>query len=343
MSTSPASPTLFDEAISLAERGENLSEELTGRLIDAMLRGEADPSQISKLLLALRAKGEAVDELVGAARAMRRHMTRIPHSHHVLLDTCGTGGSGSGTFNLSTAVAILAAACGVPVAKHGNRRATSRSGSADVLECLGVEIQSEPDQIADRLDKVGICFCFAAKLHPAMKHVVAIRRQLGVPTLFNLLGPLCNPAAATHQLLGTADRQTQAKIAAALTRLDTQRSFVIHAEDGQDEVSLGGTTYCTEVTAAGQTEHEWTPADFGFPPAHRDALAAADPADSARIIGEVFAGKPGPQRDTVIAGCAVALRLVDRAATLTDGCRQAAEAIDSGAAHDKLRQLARPR
>lgn len=330
----------FQSAIDDAKRGNDLSADEMGALIDAMLRGDAAEPMVAELLLTLREKGEAVTELVGAARAMRGHMTRIEHSHDILLDTCGTGGSGSGTFNISTAIAILAAACGVPVAKHGNRRATSRTGSADVLELLGVAIESDADQVSRRLDDIGICFCFAAKLHPAMKHVIGIRRQLGVPTLFNLLGPLCNPAGATHQLLGTASPQTQAKIASAMKSLATRRSFVLHAEDGQDEVSLDGATECIEIRDGQSLSHQWLPADFGLPPAHRDSLAAADPAESAQIIRDVFAGKVGPQRDTIVAGCAAALLLVEKVSDLRAGCAVAAEAIDAGAATDKLRQLA---
>lgn len=330
----------FDDATELARSGTDLTAEQTGALIDTMLRGEAPAAQVSELLLALREKGEAVSELVGAASAMRSHMTRIDHDHDVLLDTCGTGGSGSGTFNISTAVAILAAACGVAVAKHGNRKATSLSGSADVLEHLGVKIESDADEVARSLNEHGICFCFAAKLHPAMRHVVAIRRSLGVPTLFNLLGPLCNPAGATHQLLGTSAPETQAKIAAAMTELATQRSFVLHAEDGQDEVSLDGVTRCVEVRGTQETAHDWTAASFGLLPAHRDALAAGDPAASAQIIRDVFNGKIGPQRDTVVAGCAAALLLVEKVADLRAGVEMAAEAIDSGAATQKLKQLA---
>lgn len=330
----------FAEAIAIAQSGNDLTADQTGGLIDAMLRGDAADAEVGDLLLALRGKGEAVAELVGAARAMRAHMTRIDHDHAVLLDTCGTGGSGSGTFNISTAVAILAAACGIAVAKHGNRKATSKTGSADVLECLGVKIESEPQQVSQRLNEIGICFCFAAKLHPAMRHVIAVRRQLAVPTLFNLLGPLCNPAGATHQLLGTASPNTQTKIAAALTQLDTHRSFVLHADDGQDEVSLDGSTLCIEVTGETQRSHRWTPADFGLTPVHQNALAAADPAESAEIIRNVFAGAPGPQRDTVVAGCAAALQLVGRVESLQKGTEMAAEAIETGAAEEKLRQLA---
>ena len=295
MSASQGSPSnLFQTAIDQASRGSDLSADQTSELIDAMLRGEANEGEVGTLLLALREKGEAVSELVGAARAMRRHMTAIPHRHEVLLDTCGTGGSGSGTFNISTAVAIVAAACGVPVAKHGNRKATSLTGSADVLEALGVQIESDAKVVAERLDAIGICFCFAAKLHPAMRHVVAVRRKLGVKTLFNLLGPLCNPAAATHQLLGTSTPQSQAKVAAAIGKLGTTRSFVVHASDGQDEVSLEGTTRVREVGGETETEHTWSAADFGLLPVGREALAAADPGESAAIIQRLFAGEPGP-------------------------------------------------
>ncbi|MCC9654948.1 anthranilate phosphoribosyltransferase [Rhodopirellula halodulae] len=339
-SVSADSPLSFSGAIEWAQSGKDLSAEQTGSLIDLMLQGTANEDEVGQFLLALREKGEAVSELVGAARAMRQHMTRIDHDHEVLLDTCGTGGSGSGTFNISTAVAILASACGVAVAKHGNRKATSRTGSADVLECLGVRIESEPEQVSKRLNDIGVCFCFAAKLHPAMRHVVSVRRKLAVPTLFNLLGPLCNPAGATHQLLGTSSPDTQTKIAAALAQLDTQRSYVLHAEDGQDEVSLDGSTHCMEVAPGTQSDHTWTPSDFGLTPVHQTALAAADPPESAEIIRNLFAGSPGPHRDTVLAGCAAALQLVGKVQTLPQGVQLAAEAIDSGAANEQLRRLA---
>lgn len=334
--------TTFNAAIQDARAGRDLSADQTAELIDAMLRGEADEDVVGELLLALRDKGEAVDELVGAATAMRRHMTRIPHHHDVLLDTCGTGGSGSGTFNISTAVAIVAAACGVAVAKHGNRKATSLSGSADVLEVLGVKIESDATAVAERLDSIGICFCFAAKLHPAMRHVVGVRRKLGVKTLFNLLGPLCNPAGATHQLLGTSSVDAQHKVAAAIGKLGTTRSLVVYASDGQDEVSLDGTTSAIDISDSsdsGPVTHVWSPSDFGLFPVGAEALAAADPQESATIIRRIFAGNPGPHRDTVLAGTAAALLLVGRVNHVGEGVRQAAEAIDSGAASQKLEQL----
>jgi anthranilate phosphoribosyltransferase len=335
---SQAESSSFQTAIDQATAGTDLSADQTSDLIDAMLRGETDEDLVGKLLLALKEKGEAVSELVGAARAMRQHMTVIPHHHDLLLDTCGTGGSGSGTFNISTAVAIVAAACGVPVAKHGNRKATSLTGSADVLEELGVKIESDAKAVAERLDSIGVCFCFAQKLHPAMRHVVGIRRKLKVKTLFNLLGPLCNPAGATHQLLGTSTRDAQLKVAAAISELGTTRSFVIHASDGQDEVSLDGTTNVIEVTDQ-QQDHRWSASDFGLLPAGHEALAAANSVESADIIRRLFDGEPGPCRDTVLAGTAAALVLVGKTDSLAEAVHQAATAIDDGAANAKLEAL----
>ncbi len=350
--------SLFETAIAQAQKGQNLAADQTSELIDAMLTGEADDASVGKLLLALRDKGESVEELVGAARAMRRHMTTIPHRHSILLDTCGTGGSGSGTFNISTAVAILAAACGVSVAKHGNRRATSLSGSADVLEQLGVKIESDVASVSQRLDRIGICFCFAPKLHPAMRHVAAIRRQLGVRTLFNYLGPLCNPAGATHQLLGTSSPPAHQKIAAAIAELGTLRSFVIHADDGQDEVSLGSPTRVLDVsrqpvaisTCADETIRDepgslrvnsltWTANSFGLAPVALESLFAADPPASAEIIRRVFRGEAGPHRDVVLAGTAAALILVGISDELPSAVAIASEKLDQGAAMSKLAEL----
>ena len=338
-SANSSQAALFSDAIKIVKEGSDLTEEQTSDLIDAMLVGAASEDQVGHLLLALKEKGEAVSELVGAARAMRKHMTKLPHQHELLLDTCGTGGSGSGTFNISTGVAIVAAACGVAVAKHGNRKASSLTGSADVLEVLGVTLESDPESVASRLDEIGICFCFAAKLHPAMRHVVGVREKLGVKTLFNLLGPLCNPAGATHQLLGTSSLDAQNKVADALRKLGTRRSYVIHAEDGQDEISLDGVNRVIEVTSESSVIHEWGVREFGLLPAGKEALAARDPEESAGIIRRLLDGEPGPCRDTVLAGAASALLLVERVASLQEGVRVAAEAIDSGAAANKLAQL----
>ncbi len=330
----------FQHAINQAKQRQDLSVDQTSELIDSMLSGEASEDEIGKLLLALKEKGESVDELVGAAQAMRRHMTTIPHSHAVLLDTCGTGGSESGTFNISTAIAIVAAAGGIAVAKHGNRKATSLTGSADVLEELGVPIESDAESVAKSLNEIGICFCFAVKLHPAMKHVVGVRRKLGVKTLFNLLGPLCNPAGATHQLLGTSCVDAQTKVAAAIAKLNPTRAFVVHGLDGQDEVSLDGATSVIDVANGKQTKRDWTPADFGLLPVGRESLQAKNPAESASIIRRIFDGEPGPCRDTVVAGTAAAFLLAGVVDDLKDGVTKAAQAIDSDAANEKLAQLA---
>ncbi len=333
----------FQHAIDQAKQRQDLSVDQTSELIDSMLSGQASEDEIGELLLTLKDKGESVNELVGAAQAMRRHMTKIPHSHDILLDTCGTGGSESGTFNISTAIAIVAAAGGVAVAKHGNRKATSLTGSADVLEELGVPIESDAKSVARSLDEIGICFCFAVKLHPAMKHVVGVRRKLGVKTLFNLLGPLCNPAGATHQLLGTSCVDAQTKVAAAIEKLNPTRAFVVHGSDGQDEVSLDGATAVIDVANGKQTQLEWTPADFGLLPVGHESLQAKNPAESASIIRRIFEGEPGPCRDTVVAGTAAAFLLAGVVDELKDGVTKAAETIDNGAAKEKLTRLAKPK
>ena len=338
MNANASNDSSFQQAITHATQGHDLSEDQTSNLIDAMLQGAADEQQVADLLMALKEKGEAVANWLVLPEPCG--MTRIPHHHTVLLDTCGTGGSGSGTFNISTAVAIVSASCGLAVAKHGNRKATSLTGSADVLEELGVGIESEAGPVAERLDTIGICFCFAAKLHPAMRHVVGVRRKLGVKTLFNLLGPLCNPAGATHQLLGTSSPDAQVKVAAAIKKLGTERSFIIHAEDGQDEVSLDGITRVIEVVDGREIQHQWTADDFGLLPVGHEALAAPDPSASADIIRRLFAGEPGPCRDTVIAGTAAALLLTGKADSLRQGAELAAEAIDQGKAAKTPAQLA---
>ncbi|WP_164101670.1 anthranilate phosphoribosyltransferase [Candidatus Laterigemmans baculatus] len=336
----------FENAIRRVRRGEDLEAEEMAGLIGALLDGAvaAGEAAVGELLVALHAKGETAGELVGAARAMRAHMTPIrnPQGTTALLDTCGTGGSGSGTFNISTAAAIVISSAGVAVAKHGNRRATSRSGSADVLSELGVRIESDRETVERLLAELNLCFCFAPVLHPAMRHVAEIRRSLGVPTLFNLLGPLCNPAGATHQLLGAGKTATQSILAEALAALGTTRSVVVRGEDGQDEVSLDGTTTAIEVRGGDSPEtltHAWTAATFGLSPSGADALQAADPAESARIIGEVLEGRRGPCRDIVLANAATGLWLVERCRTLREGVELAADRIDSGAARQQLERF----
>jgi anthranilate phosphoribosyltransferase len=329
----------LEEAVRFVRSGHDLSEEEMGGVIDFLLTGQADSNKVRDLLLALRDKGETANELVGAARAMRRHMTPITHHHPVLLDTCGTGGSGSGSFNISTAVAIVIAACGVPVAKHGNRRATSPSGSADVLSALGVAIEGEAERVSEILNQIGICFCFAPKLHPAMRHVIEVRKQLRVPTMFNVLGPLCNPAGATHQLLGTASLADRDKLACALSRLGTTRSAVVWGDDGQDEVTLGGFTEVADVRPTSIDLFRWSAKDFGLTSVTLSQLRVSSPEQSAEIIRGIFNGVRGPARDVVLAGSAAGLWLVGHSSTIRDGVQAAAVAIDEGKVLAKLHEL----
>jgi anthranilate phosphoribosyltransferase len=340
-------------------RGGSLSAEEMTEVVGYLLDGELDTSSagaepVRRLLIALADRGETADELWGAARAMRAHMTPIRRGSsaessggaagdawkQTLLDTCGTGGSGSGTFNISTATAIVVSAGGVAVAKHGNRRATSRSGSADVLAELGLRLEAERGEVEHALETLQLCFCFAPRLHPAMRHVAAIRKSIPKPTLFNYLGPLCNPAGATHQLLGTGRADRQRVLAETLARLGTQRSAVVRGSDGQDEVTLDGETEVLLVGADGTIEAlRWTPATFGLEPAGAAAMQAEHPAHSAEIIRRVFAGEPGPCRDIVVANAAAAFWLVERENDLDAGARLAEEILDSGAAAMQLRSF----
>ncbi|MEX0711302.1 MAG: anthranilate phosphoribosyltransferase [Pirellulales bacterium] len=319
--------------------GEDLSMQEMASAIDRVMRGEVSEGQIGLLLTSLRLKGETVDEVAGAAAAMRGHMRRIESQRQGVIDTCGTGGDGASTFNISTAAALVAAAAGVPVAKHGNRRVTSKSGSADVLARLGVNIEADLSCVSGCLDELGICFCFAPLWHQAMKHVAPVRAKLGVPTIFNLLGPLANPAGADYQLLGVARPELRGLLSAALARLGTRRALVVRGDDGLDEVTLAGPTRVTEVSQGHTREFAWTPADFGLEPAELTPLKVAGPDESAAIIQQVLSGQPGPARDIVVANAAAALWTAGHCDTLPGCAAMAADAIDSGAARELLARL----
>ncbi len=307
--------------------------------VESIMDGLWSEEQIGLLLTALRAKGETVAEVAGAARAMRTHMTPIRTSRTGLIDTCGTGGSGSGTFNISTTAALVTAAAGVPVAKHGNRRITSKTGSADVLIELGVNIEASVSTVEACLDRLGICFCFAPLMHQSMRHVAPVRRKLGVPTIFNILGPLTNPAGATFQLLGVGKPQLRELLAEALVMLGAGRALVVHGEDGQDEVSLAGTTHVTEASAEGTKQFTWTPEVFGLSPSGTEGMLVDDPASSAAVIRDVLAGKPGSPRDIVVLNAAAALWTAGKSDDPRQCAALAAEAIDSTAAADLLAHL----
>lgn len=327
------------EVLERVNRGESLSMAEMAAAIDGMLQGTWPAEEIGRFLLALREKGETVDEIAGAAAALRRNMTPIRTRREGVIDTCGTGGDASGTFNISTAAAIVAAAAGVPVAKHGNRSITSKSGSADVLAALGVNIDAPVPVVERCLDEVGLCFCFAPQLHPAMKHVGPIRRSLGVPTIFNLLGPLCNPASAPFQLLGVGKAELRPRLAAALARLGATRAVVVCGSDGLDEVTLAGPTNVSLVEAGQVTELQWTPADFGVPSAELASLRIDGPEASAVMIRGVLGGGLGPARDIVVINAAAALWTAGRDSALQVCAAQAADALDSGRAAALLQRL----
>lgn len=318
---------------------ENLQPAEIEQVFDSFMRGECTNQQIAAVLTALKEKGETVDDLVGAARAMRKHMTPIRHTRQGVIDTCGPGGHRSGTFNISTAAAIVTAAASVPVAKHGNRSITSKTGSADVLAALGVEVAPPPRVVEQCLDELGICFCFAPSLHPAMKNVATVRRELGFPTIFNMLGPLCNPASAPYQLMGVGRPELRALLAAALSQLAVRRALIAFGEDGIGEVSLAGATRVSEVRDGSMREFTWHPGDFGLPVADRAELLAENPSESAAIVRGILDGKRGPPRDIVILNAAAALWTAEKFSDPKEAAEAAAAAIDSRAAADLLAKL----
>jgi len=326
-------------AISILLRESHLSENEMRAAVLQVMDGNASEVGLGMLLTALKLKGETVDELVGGARALRERALRIPASRAGLLDTCGTGGDELHTFNISTATAIVTAACGVPVAKHSNRSVTSRSGSADVLEALGVRIDLSPERVGQCIDEIGLGFCFAPVAHGAMKFAAPVRKQLGFRTIFNLLGPLANPVGAQFQLIGTARREIGEKLAAAIARLGTRRTLVVCGNNELDEVCLWGPTTVFRVEAGQMTVLEWSSSTFGLPQCQVDDLKVTSAAVSAEIIQKIFAGTHGPPRDIVVANTAAALIAAGACREVGEAVSKGTEAIDSGAAARMLRQL----
>ena len=321
---------------------EDLSAADARNAMLAILGGDATVAQVAAFLVALRMKGETAAELTGFARAMREKSHRVDAAlnSEPLLDTCGTGGDGACTFNISTVAAFVTAGAGVRVAKHGNRSISSRCGSADLLEALGVRILPDPALAAEAIRKIGIGFLFAPAHHPAMKHAQPARLELKMRTVFNLLGPLTNPAGAQRQLIGAPSEEAAELMAGALAELGTERTFVVHGDGGLDEVSTIGLTMAFEVAGGAVSRQAWMPEDFGVPRASLEDLRGGDLARNVEIANAVLHGEEGPQRDIVLANAAAALVAAGRAETLRKGVVLAAESIDSGAAREKLRMLA---
>ena len=324
------------EAIAKLVRCESLTEDEAATAFETIIRGDATPSQIAGFLVALRMKGETPDEITGFARTARAMATPIAIDG-ALLDTCGTGGDGLATFNISTLAAIVAAASGAKVAKHGNRAASSMCGSADVLEQLGVKIDLGPDGVARCIDEAGIGFLFAPVFHPSFRFAGVPRRELGLRTVFNVLGPLCNPAGAKYQALGVADGSMAGKMADVLLRLGVERAIVFHAGDGMDELSVSAPSFVIEIDGA-RKEYELDPAELGLKAAPVDSMRGGGPEENARIALEVLQGAKGPRRDVVLLNSAAALRAAGLATTWKEGLGMAAEAIDSGRAGEVLQR-----
>lgn len=325
--------------ISRLIEGRHLSREEARGVMQAIMNGESTPAQIGSLLTALRIKGETVEEITGFAEAMRGASSRIHTETQKLLDTCGTGGSGIHKINVSTTAAIVAASVSVRVAKHGNRSASGRSGSADVLEALGVNIQLDASQAKRCLDDIGICFMFSQLYHPSMKHAAGPRKELGIRTVFNMLGPLTNPAGADRQVLGIYDDSKTSTIAEVLRELGSKRALVVSSQEGLDEISISSPTRVSELKNGEITTYELLPEDLGLRTYPLEAMIGGDPETNAEIVRRVLQGERGAHRDVVLANAGACVYVAGLADTIRDGVTIAADAIDSGKAYAKLQQL----
>ena len=325
----------WGHAISTLLAGNDLPEEVATAAMSEIMEGAATPAQIAGFVVALRAKGETTDEIAGLVRSMREYSLHVEVSGDVL-DTCGTGGDRTGTFNVSTAAALVCAGAGVKVAKHGNRAASSRCGSADVLEALGVRIDLPPEGVERCIEEAGIGFCFAPVFHPAMRHAGATRRELGVATIFNFLGPLTNPAGARRQALGVSDPAMLDKMVNALDHLGSEHVVAFHGSDGLDELATAGPSRVLELVDGNTREWTLDPAELGLPAAHLSDVAGGSSEDNAAYIRGVLNGEKGPRRDIVLLNAAAGLLAADRAGDISKGLELAADAVDSGGAARSL-------
>jgi anthranilate phosphoribosyltransferase len=330
---------MIKEAISKVVNGTDLTEDEMISVMNEIMSGGASPAQIGSFITALRLKGETVPEITGAARVMRDKATKVDAPAGNVIDTCGTGGDESMTFNISTASAFVAAGAGVIVAKHGNRSVSSKSGSADVLRSLGVNIEAEVTRVEECMTEAGIGFLFAPMLHGAMKYAAPVRREIGLRTIFNILGPLTNPAGADRQLLGVYDPALTDLLAMVLANLGTTHAFVVRGEDGLDEITLTDETKVTELKDGAIRTYHIKPEDFGFKRCSPDDLKGGGPDENAAIILDIFKGKPGPCRDIVLLNSAAAITVGGKAGSIEEGIAAAHGVIDSGGALEKLEKL----
>ena len=329
---------MIKEAIAALVTGQSLSMDQASAVMTEIMDGEATPSQLGAFVTALSMKGETMEEIAGLARVMRSKALHVDFSRE-MVDIVGTGGDRANTFNISTTAAFVAAGAGLIVAKHGNRAASSRSGSADVLEALGIRINLSPRQVAECLEAIGIGFMFAQAFHPAMKNAAGTRREIGIPTVFNILGPLTNPANAQCQVLGVASEPLLAKMAGALQNLGVRHALVVHGEDGLDEITITGGTQICELKDGFTRRYTICPEQFGLKRADAASIKGGAPAENAFILRGVLAGEPGPRRDIVLLNAAAALVAGDGVSTIGEGVLAAAGVIDSGKAMSKLDRL----
>lgn len=330
---------MIQDALARLLDGRDLPHAQARGVMEEIMTGSATPAQIGAFLVALRVKGETADEIAGCAEAMRGHVLAVRPERDDLVDTAGTGGDGAGTFNISTAAALVAAAAGAGVAKHGNRAVSSASGSADVLEALGFELEAEPAHIARSIDELGFGFLFAPSHHPAMRHAAPVRKELATRTVFNVLGPLTNPAGARAQVVGVYAPELVPTIARVLAQLGARRAFVVHGAGGIDELSPSGPNLVHEVVDGDVREREIDPRDFGIGPCDPAELLGGAPGENAAVIRAIFAGANGAKRQAVLLNAAGAIAAAGHARDLHEGYRLAAEAIDSGAAGERLEAL----
>ena len=331
--------SIFKELLAKLSDRIDLTEKEAEEAMREIMHGHATDAQIAAYLMGLRMKGETIDEITGSVRAMRDLAIRVPISATQVVDTCGTGGDGSNTFNISTATAFVVAGAGITVAKHGNRSVSSRSGSADVLSALGVNLDLPPQKVGDCINEVGIGFLFAPLYHEAMKHCAKPRADMGIRTLMNIMGPLSNPAGATIQVLGVYDPALTEKLAQVLMRLGTQHCFVLHGMDGLDEISLTGPTTIAEGKKGRVASYVVRPEDFGLQPVHPKELLGGNPKDNAKIIQDILRGSLGPKREIVLMNAAPALVACNKATSLKTAFEEAGRILDSGAPFEKLERL----